>query len=108
MSDPCRRESKHRLSKPCRKRRGAERRRRVVMQSVGDSSLYVVKTSALGIDPGRWARLITASVGEPWEDLEPCLPVRRPGAVASLIGDSFALPGPASQSLWLVSGCARP
>lgn len=72
MSDPCRRESKHHLSKPCRKRRGAEERRRVAMQSVGDSSLHVVKTGALGIDPERCARLITASVGEPWEDLEPC------------------------------------
>lgn len=46
---------------------------------MGAFTLHLGKTSALGIDPGEDARLITASVGEPWEDWEAVLPFRTPG-----------------------------
>ena len=82
------------------------------LQSAGAIMLHLAKTSALGIDPEENARLITASVGEPWEDWEHVLscPTARLVALSASDSRSFRFARTAMRVLWLVtlaSGCAR-
>jgi hypothetical protein len=57
--------------------------------------LYLANAGAFGIAPGGCARLITASVGEPWRGLGAlsCHSARQV-PVAPVIRDALALPGP--------------
>ena len=79
------------------------------------SKLHLATTGALGIGCKTCARLITASVGEPWEDWEHVCPAIPHSARLVALGASdtrssrFART--AMRELWLVTlacGCALP
>lgn len=73
MPDPRPHESDHAVSRPYRKQRGAEQRRRVGVQNVGAARLHLAKTSGLGIGPVATTALDDRSCrGAMGGALEPC------------------------------------